>query len=219
MFSVWLNGQSAEKGSVLFGEEDPMKYNGVLHGTPLNMLDGASVGWTVNLTSASLVSRSNEGEPIKRRLTGTSYNVDYTVDSGSLNMYVPRCLYFSIVEDLNATDIINGAPYVPCSHRTLLKAHLEFEFQTQTDRLNGQGSHKAARIQVPYNEIIYPFGYPVTVPPVRDESGMEMRYFGIVPTDGPIRLLGATFMRSAYLVFDADNLEIKVAQAEWSTCV
>lgn len=128
MFSVWLNGQGAEKGSVLFGEEDPMKYNGKLHGTPLNLSDGAFVGWTVNLTSVSLVSRSTERVPIKRRLTGTSYNVDYTVDSGSPNMYVPRSLYSSIVEDLNATDIINGAPYVSCSHRSSLRAHLEFEF-------------------------------------------------------------------------------------------
>jgi hypothetical protein len=45
---------------------------------------------------------------------------------------------------------------------------------------------------------------------------VEMCYFGMVPGDGPVRLLGASFLRSAYLVFDAEDLVVKMAQAKWT---
>jgi hypothetical protein len=116
------------------------------------------------------------------------------------------------VDGLGATAIINGAPYVPCTLRSSLRDYLEFEFPMR-EKVEGCGS--VVSIRVAYTEIIYPFGYPVTVPLVRDENGAEMCYFGIVPTDGFVRLLGATFVRSAYLVFDADKMEIRAAQAKW----
>jgi hypothetical protein len=64
-------------------------------------------------------------------------------------------------------------------------------------------------------EIVYPPGYPVTVPAVPDRDGEKLCYFGIVPTDGPIRLLGATFIRSAYLVFDEEKMVVSMAPARW----
>jgi len=35
----------------------------------------------------------------------------------------------------------------------------------------------------------------------------------VIPTEGPIVLLGDTFLRSAYLVFDVDKEEVGMAQA------
>jgi hypothetical protein len=212
-YSIWLNGQAAEQGSVLFGGEDESKYEGTLQALPLNLRNGSIFDWSVNLIGVTRVRAAFDGGDSNRtRLTAANYSVDYIFDTGSPNMYVPTSLYNAIVADLGATAIINGAPYVPCTLRSSLKDYLEFEFPM---RENYQGCEGVVSIRVPYTEIIYPFGYPVTVPPVRDENGAEMCYFGIVPTDGFVRLLGATFVRSAYLVFDADKMEIRAAQAKW----
>lgn len=210
-FSVWLNKQSAEQGSVLFGEKDASKYEGTLKSLPINLRDGKLSGWNVNVTEVTRVSEKGGRE----RLTSSNYSVDYTLDTGSPNMYVPTTLYEVVVKGLSATDIINGAPYVPCSLRDTLADHLEFNFATKAKDKSKQNGRQPAKIRVPYSEIIYPFGDPVTLPPVRNADGMEMCYFGMVPSDGPVRLLGASFLRSAYLLFDADNVEVRIAQAKW----
>ncbi|KAJ4354864.1 hypothetical protein N0V95_003474 [Ascochyta clinopodiicola] len=208
-FSVWLNAQGAEKGSVQFGGQDRGKYEGALAKVPLNVdpETGLSSGWNVNLTGVTRVSGLGTNE--KKRLTPSKYSVDFTIDSGSPNMYVPTSLYKAVVQDLNATTITNGAPYVPCSLRSAATGSLDFTFLTHP-------SGHEAKIRVPYAEIVYPPGFPVTVPPVDDRNGEKMCYFGVVPSDGPVRLLGASFLRSAYVVFDAEREELRMAQARWS---
>jgi hypothetical protein len=210
-FSVWLNAQDAKSGTVNFGGVDRSKYQGRLIGIPLNLNSGTEdpTGWNVNLTSLVRTSIDEKGKEKRTLLTKQEYSVDFTVDSGSPNMYVPTELYESIVEDLNATEIMNGAPYVPCSLRSAKSGYLDFGFNPGT-------GHQDAIIRVPYSDIIYPPGMPVTVPPVDDRYGEKLCYFGVVPNDGPVRLLGATFMRCAYVVFDAEEKELRMAQAIWS---
>jgi hypothetical protein len=211
-FSVWLNQQSASRGSVLFGAEDSSKYTGALQNVPINLRNGKLSGWNVNVTGVIRVSENGA----KARMTQGNYSTDYTLDTGSPNMYVPTALYEAVVKGLNATDIINGAPYVECGLRETLGEYLEFGFGIEDDDKSGRSGKHQAKIRVPYSEIIYPFGTPVTVPPVRNKDGVEMCYFGMVPGDGPVRLLGASFLRSAYLVFDAEDLVVKMAQAKWT---
>jgi hypothetical protein len=213
-YSIWLNGQGATRGSVFFGGEDATKYEGTLQSLPLNLRNGLVADWSVNLTGVTRVRPGRYGgDTTRTRLTAATYSVDYVFDTGSPNMYVPSSLYNAIVVGLDATEIINGAPYVPCSLRSSLSDYLEFEFPTLAVHDDCQS---VATIRVPYTEIIYPFGFPVTVPPVIGAQGEKMCYFGVVPTDGFVRLLGATFVRSAYLVFDMDNKEIRAAQAKWT---
>jgi hypothetical protein len=161
--------------------------------------DGEIRTWSVNITGVTRnVRAGGKSKEMKTKLTPANYSVDFTVDSGSPNMYVPTTLYNAIVEGLDATEIINMAPYVPCSLRDPSSGYLEFEFATRS-----KGS--LASIRVRLNEIVYPPGFPVTVPAVPDRDGEKLCYIGLVPTDGQVRLLGADFMRSAYLVFDADE--------------
>lgn len=207
--SVWLNAQGAKTGAVQFGGENASRYQGKLASVPLNLGPDELVReWNVNLTGVIRVSGANP-EQASRRLTPNNYSVDFTLDSGSPNMYVPTTLYQDIVKGFNATEIINGAPYVPCSLRSARIGSLTFEFATRTKGV-------VAKIRVPYSEIIYPTGLPVTVPSVEDREGERMCYFGVVPNDGPIRLLGAAFLRSTYVVFDLDQKELRLAQCEWN---
>ncbi|KAH7080206.1 aspartic peptidase domain-containing protein [Paraphoma chrysanthemicola] len=202
---VWLNAQNASQGSVQFGGIDRRKYEGELADVPILLSDGVLEGWRVNLTSVVRVSSGGK----TKALTAANFSTDFTIDTGSPNMYLPTKLYDAIMEGLNATEIQNGAPYVPCSLRSATTGSLEFGFKTTKKERN-------ISIRVPISEIVYPQGYPVTVPAVPDRNGEKLCYFGIVPTDGPIRLLGATFIRSAYLVFDAERTVMSMAKARWS---
>lgn len=194
-----------------FGGENAGKYENRLAEVPLNLSpDGSVSEWNVNLTGVERYYGRRQ-EKVSKRLTEEDYSTDFTLDTGSPNMYVPTVLYESIVDGLNATEIINGAPYVPCSLRSMRAGYLTFEFAM---RKRGE----IAKIRVPYSEIIYPPGFPVTVPLVGDRNGEELCYFGIVPTDGPVRLLGATFLRSAYVVFEADKKELRLAQSKPDDC-
>lgn len=210
-FSVWLNAQGAKAGTVQFGGENAAKYQGSLASVPLNLGPGKSVReWNVNLTGVVKIP----GRPQDQtggRLTPSNYSVDFTLDSGSPNMYVPTTLYKDIVKGLNATELINGAPYVPCPLRSANIGSLVFEFATHTRGV-------MTKIRVPYSEIIYPSGLPFTVPPVEDRNGERMCYFGVVPNDGHVRLLGATFLRSAYVVFDLEEKELRLAQSNSYDC-
>ncbi|KAH7086516.1 aspartic peptidase domain-containing protein [Paraphoma chrysanthemicola] len=201
---VWLNAQNASQGSVQFGGIDRRKYVGELLDVPVLLSDGLSEGWRVNVTSVVRVTPDGK----KKALTAGNFSLDFTIDTGSPNMYLPTMLYDAIVEGLNATEVQNGAPYVPCSLRTATSGSLEFGFPTTKKA-------KEVSIRVPISEIVYPPGYPVTVPAVPDRNGEKLCYFGIVPTDGPIRLLGATFIRSAYLVFDAEKQVVSMARTRW----
>lgn len=208
-YSVWLNAQSAKSGTVQFGSEDKTKYTGRLIGVPLNVGSegGDPMEWNVNLTSVTRTSIGRRKKEMTKQLTHRAYSISFTLDTGSPNMYVPTSLYDSIIDGLNATEIINGAPYVPCSLRSTESGSLVFGFKSHAGR-------QEVKIRVPYSDIVYPLGFPVTVSPVDDRNGERMCYFGVVPTDGEVRLLGATFLRSAYAVFDLEMREIRLAQAK-----
>jgi hypothetical protein len=206
VFSVWLNDQAAETGSILFGGVDERKFEGKLKSVPLILSGGKLMGWEINLTSITRVDGHGKQEDLTN---GTSIQ-NVVLDSGSPNIYLPSSVVNAVLAPLNATthkDNGNDTPYVLCSLRSSATA-LEFQLPGL------EGAYAGPKIKVPYREILYPFGYPENVGEVRDEEGRELCYFGMIPTDGFVRLLGATFIRSAYVVYDAENLEVRMAQAK-----
>jgi hypothetical protein len=120
-------------------------------------------------------------------------------------MYLPTAVYDEFSERIG-TQLVQGFPYVPCSVRDSDEA-LEFEF--------GTGEDNGPRIKVPYGEMVYPFGLPANIGEVRDEDGVELCYQGLIGTEGPIFLLGAAFIRNAYVVYDVDRLQISLAPAKY----
>ena len=129
------------------------------------------------------------------------------LDSGSPNMYLPTAVADAVNELLGATSY-EGFPYVNCSLRDNMAQSLTFSFDN-----NGTGPS----INVPVPEIIYPFGDPANIGNVTAVDGTPLCYLGLIGTPGPIFLLGDTFIRSAYVVYDVDNLEVSMAQAVYNS--
>ena len=97
-----------------------------------------------------------------------------------------------------------GTPYVSCDLRQSLES-LKFGLGKRTQQ--GEGVH----ITVPYSEIIYPYGLPANIGYVNADDGSPLCYLGLIGTDGSILLLGDTFIRSAYVVYDVDHLQVLMA--------
>ena len=66
---------------------------------------------------------------------------------------------------------------------------------------------------MPVLEIIYPYGAPSNIGNVTAEDGTELCYLGLIGNPGSLALLGDTFIRSAYIVYDVDNLQVSMAPA------
>lgn len=155
--------------------------------------------WAVALTSVS--HSSKHGAEL---LTSTSFAISAIVDSGSPNMYLPSALASSIAALMNSTTV-QGFPYVPCS---LKKAPEIISF--------GFGGAGGPSISVPYSALIYPYGVPSNIGEINAPDGNPLCYLGVIGTGGNIYLLGDTFMRSAYLVYDVDNQQIAMAPASFN---
>ena len=200
-FSIWLNSISATTGRIIFGGIDTTKYHGELVSVPIQLTQGLFLDWAVALTS---VVRCSGGHGAKQEiLTATDFGVSVVLDTGSPNMYLPWILAQDISSVMNAT-MQFGFPYIPCAQR---KVHdtLKFSF----------GGPSGPNISVPYSELIYPFGAPANIGPVIASDGTPLCYFGVIGTNGTIYLLGDTFIRSAYMVYDVDNLQVAMAQAKY----
>ncbi|CAI6332156.1 unnamed protein product [Periconia digitata] len=205
IFSVWLNSQDAATGTLLLGGIDDAKYEGELKSTPV-LLSGPEqvfMEWLVQFTSVARVD--NEGK--REDLTASNWTLEAIVDTGSPNMYLPSSLYDSIASPLNATTHPTAnTPYVPCSLRSSSE-YLEWVFA-------GRDEEDGPAIRMPYSEMIYSFGMPANLGEVRSEDGVELCYLGVIPWDGPIVLVGAVLIRNAYVVFDGEAVELRMAQVK-----
>jgi Eukaryotic aspartyl protease len=102
--------------------------------------------------------------------------------------------------------MVQGTPYAPCALR---KA---------TDTLSfGFGGPDGPAISVPYSALIYPYGAPSNMGKINAADGTPLCYLGVIGTGGTIYLLGDTFTRSAYLVYDVDNQQVAMAPASFNS--
>ena len=196
-FSVWLNDVSASTGSIQFGDTDRSKYYGTLRSVPVALAStGIFAGWDVNLTSLIL----DNGRSRVPLITDES-SVTTNLDTGSNTIFLPLDIVDAIATEMNATTD-DDQLYVSCDLRQTQQA-LEFGF--------GHSESGNFHIRVPYDRLIYPYGSTWTPP--REK---HLCYAGIEGTEKAKFVLGQNFLRSAYVVFDADNLEVSMAPARYS---
>jgi hypothetical protein len=215
LFGIALGKQAEAFGSVTFGAfagPESGEYTGALQTVPVVLSGPLFTGWAVNLSSVSLTTSSSPGT----KLTDEGWSVKVVLDTGAPNMYLPTALYNTIsapISPLYRTNPEgNPTPYVPCRYRSpAVSNSTAFGFS-----FPGLPGATGPTIKVPLEEIIYPFGLPSNMGEVRGDDGEELCYFGIIPTDGPVFVLGTTFLRSVYAVYSGDGGEWEISMAQAS---
>lgn len=121
-----------------------------------------------------------------------------SIDSGSQNTQLPLDFVQAVWNAVHAIQGQSGGPYVDCNLASS-SATMDFDFGATT-------------IRVPLSQLVYK--NPDINPPPPSASGTSYCSFGIVAVPKPniVPVLGGTFLRSAYVVYDLSRGEISVAQ-------
>lgn len=221
-YSLYLNDFYSSTGNILFGGVDTEKFIGQLAVVPI-LPDAISANYssfTVGLTTLSFAASN-----------GTTFDADLSTRSdNSLSCILDSGTTLSYLPDDIATDIFTAVgayiytSYYDSTGLALVDCALDLEF---TFTFNG-----TATITVPADELVLDELYQDSVP--SEVPFTKTCLFGIQSmgeseeesggTGGPegsgssisdydFAILGDTFLRSAYVVYDMDNLEIGLAQA------
>ncbi len=196
-YSLWLNDADADAGSILFGAIDTTKYTGDLISLPMQP---ETPGGNVSSLTVTLSSVSIQTESGTTLLSSSDLAVPATLDSGTPNTELPADIANAIISGMGAISV-EGTNMVPCQY-TKANASIIYGF-------GGQGG---PTITVPMSELLIDSG-------LQFQDGSEACTLGIDPievTNGGIILFGDTFLRSAYVVYDLENLEIAMAQNDFN---
>lgn len=196
-YSLWLDDLAASKGTILFGGVNTAKYHGELQTLPVERLEGSYFGFFVALTGVSLDSTNGS----------TAYGSNFLpkgvlLDSGTTLTYLPDQIVGPLYEDLGIVyDSTYGWGYIPCS--------------AQNQTYNVSYSFSSIDIHVGLSELVLfevagPNGQPITI------GGETACVFGIAPGGSDLGILGDTFLRSAYVVYDISNNEVAMANTNFS---
>ncbi|KAK4690632.1 hypothetical protein P7C71_g6202, partial [Lecanoromycetidae sp. Uapishka_2] len=211
-YSLWLNDIEANTGSILFGGVDTDKYTGELQTLPIQKEFEEYAEFIITLSGLNV---ANSGK--NQNLT-TDLPTAVILDSGSSLAYLPNDLTSALYTALNVQySQQEGAGICACS---LANEDITVDFSFTT-----------ATISIPITELV--------INPNADtsedrenpnnsgnadgnengngqESSSQECIFGIAPADGSTAVLGDTFLRSAYVVYDLANNEISLAQTNFN---
>ncbi|KAK4889853.1 hypothetical protein LTR27_011366 [Elasticomyces elasticus] len=181
-YSLWLNDLDSSTGSILFGGVDTAKYTGELQTLPIIPTQGYYAEFVIALTA--LGANGTVGS-IANNIASPAL-----LDSGSSLMYLPDSICTTIFNDVGAQyDESQGAAFVDCDLRNQ-DSTIDFTFSGVT-------------IRVPMNELVIVAGI---------QNGEELCIIGISQAGESTPVLGDTFLRSSYVVYDLLNNEISLAQ-------
>ncbi|KAI4163503.1 MAG: hypothetical protein LQ342_002775 [Letrouitia transgressa] len=198
--SMWLNTADSSDGSILFGGIDNAKSKGPLISLPMTWPRNPAKVFSIQFTS---LSASNGGPPVT--LTSNTTILPAILDSGASAAMVPSFLaeavfrYFGAVTDdprLTQAGMGNGG-VVPCNLSTSAGT---FEF--------GFGGPNGPKISLAASELVMPWANNLTF---GDYSPACL--LGIRGWDSSHLLLGDSFLRSAYAVFNLETRQVALAQA------
>ncbi|KAL4861120.1 hypothetical protein BDV12DRAFT_75594 [Aspergillus spectabilis] len=192
-YSLWLNDLEANTGTVLFGGVDTEKYYGDLETLPIQSVNGGYSELVIALTSISINTGSRDYS-----ISSNALPAAVLLDSGSSLSYLPDSIVEDIYNDIGVTyESSTGAGYAPCS--------------LAQDNINVTFTFSSPEITVGIDELIIDAG------DLRFWNGERACIFGIVPAGDSTSVLGDTFLRSAYVVYDLANNEISLANTKFNS--
>ena len=194
----------------MFGGIDTEKYVGNL--TRINVLKDPRTGtfqhFTVALTSVAATSSSGSDG-----LSSSAFPIPVVLDSGTTLSYLPTDLAKQIWTEVGAIYLNNdgnneiNAAVIPCS-RASEKGNFTFGF----------GGPGGPVIPVGMDELVLPLtdGNPPKFSSATKYKNQNMCGFGVQNfSSGPF-LLGDSFLRSAYVVYDLVNNQVALAATDFN---
>ncbi|KAL5366684.1 aspartic peptidase domain-containing protein [Aspergillus floccosus] len=192
-YSLWLNDLGANTGSILFGGVNKARYHGELQTLPVQPVNGRYSELLIALTAVSITSDSDS-----QNYTSDALPAAVLLDSGSSLTYLPNSIVEEIYNNLGVVyESSSGVGFVECS-LAQSSVKLSYTFSSPT-------------INVGIDELVLDAG------DIRFRNGARACIFGIAPAGSSTAVLGDTFLRSAYVVYDLANNEISLANTNFNS--
>lgn len=192
-YSIWLNSEGSDSGTILFGGVDREQYEGDLVTVPIQKRGRAYKHFFITMTGLDLGSEK----------TRTGMALAVLLDTGSSLTYLPNDLVQSIYQAVGATyQADQQCAWVPCKLAQDPRT-IKFHFS------------KPASIAVKMSELVLNATENQGTPKYNDKNE-QLCLFGIAPGGTGPMALGDTFLRSAYVVYDLDNNQISLAQSKFN---
>ncbi|KAF2155876.1 aspartic-type endopeptidase [Myriangium duriaei CBS 260.36] len=186
-YSLWLNDLDASTGSILFGGIDTGKYHGSLETLPIIQTDGVYSAFYIALTGVGIKGTANS--------LASDLKTPVLLDSGSSLTYLPDNITTQVYSALGVTyDQNEGAAFIDCS-RANDDWSIGYTFSSPT-------------ISVSISELVVEIG---------TQGGKPICILGIAPSGDTTSVLGDTFLRSAYVVYDISSNQIGLAQTNFNS--
>lgn len=197
-YSLWLDDLESSTGSILFGGIDTKKFKGQLSTLPIDQEFGTFAEFFITLSGVSLNQSGTSND-----FNNDNLPTPVLLDSGSSLTYLPNNLTEDIYAALNVTYTTSGQnAYCDCG---LADTDLTLDF-----------TFSSPKISVPMSELAINPGPNEDGSTATFDDGTPLCIFGISPADGTPAVLGDTFIRSAYIVYDMGNNEISIAQTDFN---
>jgi hypothetical protein len=192
-YSIYLNGPYEKTGTILFGGVNKAKYNEPLVTLPI-LADPDSNTTRTFLVGMTGLSLSLNGQEIKLPFEPR----EALLDSGNPALSLPGFITNALLGNISGSfDPVHDVFLAPCSAADN-NATIDFSFGLQT-------------ISVALSNLLIP-------PYVYFQNDESLLFDGtdqcvVMVADSEFLSLGDPFFRGAYAVFDLDNLQISLAQA------
>lgn len=205
-YSLYLDDLDSSSGTILFGGVDSDKYTGDLIAVPIIKDTSVDNYTSFSVTLSSVAAVASDG----------AVSVNYTMsdpqvvvlDSGTTLTYLPESVADSIFTTFGATyDESLGYATIDCSQADNSSTLLEYQF----------GGSSGPSIKVALSELVIDDGTSRGGGSGMESgsSGESTCAFGVSMSTSTY-LLGDTFLRSAYVVYDLDAKEVALAQTDFN---
>lgn len=187
-YSLWMDDSAAASGTIMFGGVNKARYVGELQTLPVVPVYNRYYSLALALTEVIVTTGHSKSST-------TNLPLAVSLDTGSSWSSLPEDLFKDILGALNGTyDDKNRAAYVSCD---LIKTDYNVTF-----------SFSGAKIDVGLNQLVF----------AATEAGWPANacILGLTPSQPGINILGDTFLRNAYVVYDLENNEISLANTNFN---
>ncbi|KAG1444943.1 hypothetical protein G6F56_010097 [Rhizopus delemar] len=204
VFSIYLNNSFADSGEILFGGVDMSMYTGSMHYLPLApTMRSSQTGygyWQVYGQGIGVVNSNNT----MTKVVAFEAPPVFVFDTGTTMSYMPTKVVESLLveavgkENL-AYDRLNNYFQINCeAYRTNVMIQLQLTPVRQT-------TQDPVLFHVPLRDLIFPLDSDLM-------SSASVCMVGLIPSEGAI-FIGQSILRSAYVVYDADQNRLGIAAA------
>lgn len=189
----------ASIGQIIFGGYDTEKISGSLYSLPMQPNEATN---TISTMTIALTSLGFEKGGQVENLSGDAFPVPVLLDSGTTYLNVPQAVYSTMYSYFEVSQDSSGNHIVDCDLLSNANGSLNFGF----------GGTDGPLIKVPFSEFALPSNSAVNM-----TNGNAACQFGMGYSKDDQWILGDTFLRSAYVVYDLDNQIISLAQTNFNS--